>query len=98
MPTALHADTVIEATAEPVSTSVGGEEVVLHPGTGTYHGLNGVGREIWERIQEPTTPETVTAALTAEYDADVDRVRADVLAFLDDLRDADLLRVDARDQ
>lgn len=86
--------TTVVADAGPVSTSVDGEEVILHPETGTYHGLNEVGTEIWDRIQEPTPVDDLATAIATEYDAADERVRTDVESFLADLLAADLIRVD----
>lgn len=94
MTTDIDDQATVVADAGPVSTSVDGEEVILHPETGTYHGLNDVGTEIWERIQDPTPVEDLATAIAAEYDAADERVRSDVESFLADLLAADLIRVD----
>lgn len=95
MPPELTDDTTVVAAAEPVSTSVDGEEVILHPGTGQYHGLNGVGTAIWSRIDEPVTVTALVSEIAAEYDAPTERVRPDVEAFLRELQAQELIRVDA---
>ena len=87
-------DTTVVAATEPVSTDVDGEEVILHPGTGQYHGLNGVGTAIWSRIDEPITVQELAARIAEAYDEPTERVRPDVEAFLRDLLAEDLVRVD----
>jgi len=88
--------TTVQAAAEPVSTDVEGEAVILHPGTGQYHGLNAVGTEIWGRLDDPATVADLAAAVAEAHDESADRVRPDVEAFLADLHAADLIRVDGR--
>ena len=91
---ALASETTVVAASEPVSTTVDGEEVILHPGTGQYHGLNAVGTKIWERVREPTTVESLTRDIAEAHGEPHERVRGDVESFHVDLLDADLVRVD----
>jgi hypothetical protein len=95
MPPELTDDTTVVAAAEPVSTRVDGEGVILHPETGLYHGLNDLGTEIWDEIEEPITVAELTARIGRDRDVSTDRVRSDVESFLRDLYAADLIRVDA---
>jgi len=88
--------TTVVATAEPVSTDVDGEAVILHPGTGQYHGLNAVGTAIWDRLGNPATVADLAAAVAEAHDEPADRIRSDVEAFLAALHAADLIRVDGR--
>src|SRR5512142_694905 len=53
--------------------------------------LNEVGARIWGLIEDGRAEEAVIAALTAEFEVDVERARADLIAFVDVLRQAGLV-------
>jgi hypothetical protein len=47
--------------------------------------LNATGRSVWELLAEDRTPDDLIAAVADRFDGAPERIRADVLAFLDDL-------------
>ena len=47
--------------------------------------LNATGRCVWEFLAEDRSVEDLVAEIAKQFDADLERARADVLAFLDDL-------------
>lgn len=47
--------------------------------------LNATGHRVWELLSEDRSTEELVAAITGEFDADPERTRSDVLAFLDRL-------------
>ena len=53
--------------------------------------LNEVSRVIWTCLQQETTVEAITSAITDAFEVDGAQAQADVLEFLDQLRDAHLL-------
>ena len=69
------------------------ETVMLDVDQGTYYGVTGTGRSIWDLLAEPATPDTIVDSLLAEYEIDEDTCRAEVHAFLDDLIEQGLLDV-----
>jgi len=85
---------VVVAADHQTSAEVDGESVILDLEEGVYYGLNPVGARIWSEIQEPTSVEEITAAITAEYDVDAEQCREDVLSLLRDLRENDLVEVE----
>ncbi|HEX4953618.1 MAG TPA: PqqD family protein [Thermoanaerobaculia bacterium] len=72
---------------------LGGESVLLEPRVGRYFGLDEVGTRIWFLIAEHRRFEEVLGALAAEYEVPPDRLRADVAAFIEALRDHGLVEV-----
>jgi hypothetical protein len=69
------------------------ETVMLDIEQGIYFGVRGVGRRIWDRLTSPVTLETLVVELTAEYDVDESTCRAEVAAFLGELREYGLIDV-----
>lgn len=59
-----------------------GEAVVLDLATGTYFGLNDIGTRIWQLIVQQRTLAEVVEMLEREFDAPVDRLEADLHAFV----------------
>lgn len=95
----LLADTTVVAVEEQLSTSVDGEEVILHTESSTYFGLNAVGKFIWDELAEPHTVEELQEAIIAEFDVSPEQGRRDVDEFLGSLLEAELIkRVDEQPQ
>ncbi len=53
--------------------------------------LNETGAFLWQQLQQERTAEQLTAALLEEYDVADQQAAADVTAFVDKLKEADLL-------
>ena len=53
--------------------------------------LNEVSRVIWTCLGQETTPDAIVAAVTGAFDVDADQAKADVMEFLDQLREIQLL-------
>jgi hypothetical protein len=53
--------------------------------------LNSTGRRVWELLAEDRSAEGLAAAVANEFGAELERARADVRAFLDDLERKGLL-------
>jgi hypothetical protein len=81
----------LEVPDDVVIQAVGDEMVLLHAGTGAYYGLDAVGASIFNVV---TATESVPAAcdiLLAQFDAEPDRLRADVDALVEKLTSLGLL-------
>ncbi|HKV11534.1 MAG TPA: PqqD family protein [Thermoanaerobaculia bacterium] len=60
---------------------------------GEYFALDEVSGRVWDLCDGVRDVGTVIAAVSAEYDAPVDTIRADVQEFLQEMVDANLLVV-----
>lgn len=69
-----------------LSCDVAGEFAVMNLKTGTHYGLDQIGARIWTLIQQPKTFEQIRDTIVAEYDVDVARCEADLLALLRKLK------------
>lgn len=87
-------DSIVVATDSYISETVDGELVVLNVDTGTYYSLAGVGNEIWQELHDPITVEGLYESVSEKYDVDKEECRSDVLSFVTQLREADLLEVE----
>lgn len=68
-----------------------GAIVVLDLESSSYFAVNRAGTALWPRLQEGATVDELTDALAAAEDIDPERARADVAAFVGDLRRRELL-------
>ena len=70
---------------------VGDEAVILDLVTQTYLSLNATGLTVWTLLQEGATRRQLADGLVAEHGASPEDAERDAAAFLDVLRERDLL-------
>jgi Coenzyme PQQ synthesis protein D (PqqD) len=87
----LTPESTVVACDDQISANLGGDTVVMHPGTEMYFSLDAVGARIWELLQSVTTVAAIRDAIVAEYDVEIDRCERDLLALLADLQSHGLL-------
>jgi hypothetical protein len=68
--------------------------VLLHLQSGEYHGLNDLGSLVWRLTEQERTFGDIIAGVQAEAEDVPDTVEADVSAFLEGLRERDLIVVE----
>jgi len=90
---ALTLQTIVQQAGNQVSSDLDGERVLFELGAGAYYGLPGSGTAIWEWLEEPRPVAELRDALLARYDVEPERCEHELLAFLEELRDADLIEV-----
>ena len=91
--TELSIDSVVVRRAEPLTTPVDGELVILDMRRGHYLGLDPIGRRIWELLEHPRSVEALCATLEGQYAVSAQTCRADVLVLLEQLADAELIEI-----
>ncbi len=72
---------------------VAGEAVLLNLASERYFGLDPVGTRIWGLLSTQANLQLVHQALCDTYDADPDKIQADLLALITQLCDAGLVSV-----
>jgi hypothetical protein len=77
---------------EPLTALVDGEIVMLAPDQGAYFGLNEVGTRVWELLDRPRSIDEVCAVLRDEFQVDAETCQSEVVALLEQLREAELVR------
>ncbi len=73
---------------------LGGESVVLNPKTDKYHTLDELATRMWVLLFEHGRVEDVYYRLLDEYEVEADRLREDLLGFVDELIAEQLVRLD----
>lgn len=89
----LRPDSVVVVSKDQMASEIGGETVILGLTAGRYYGLDAVGARIWQLLQAPTAVGDVTRRIASEYDVDLSRCEADLLALLDKMVHAGLVEV-----
>ena len=89
----IPADAVVVASDQQLSTTLAGEVIILGLDDSVYYGLSGAGARIWELLQSPRTIGEIVQIITAEFDAERDRVAADLDALLADLESRGLIAI-----
>ncbi len=90
----LGPDSTLVVTDSHTTATVDGEVVILNNEKGLYQGLDGVGPQVWELLQEPMTVREVRDAILQEYDVDRERCERDLVAFLEALVADELVEIE----
>lgn len=89
----ITSSTIVVASGDQVASDLGGETVLLGLRTARYYGLADVGARIWELLRDPISVSTISETIAREYEVTVERCEADVLRFLEDLAEQELIEV-----
>jgi hypothetical protein len=89
----ISTSSIVVASQDQVSSDLAGETVLLSMQSAMYYGLDEVASRIWELVREPIRVSEVRDAITREYDVELERCEADVLAFLRELAAKGLIEV-----
>ncbi|MGE4069234.1 MAG: PqqD family peptide modification chaperone [Vicinamibacterales bacterium] len=91
--TPLGLDAVVVRDEDLLSADVGEAVVILQLESNAYLHTEGVGADLWQRLEHPLRIGDLIEALVAEYDVPPDECATDVLAFLERARAEGLIRV-----
>jgi hypothetical protein len=84
-------DTQLSIPPQVMSRLVGDETVLLDLSSGIYFGLDGVGKRIWETVEEGRSLAETATVITSEFEVDEAQAQADVIEFAKDLVERGLL-------
>lgn len=85
--------TIVVASNEQMSATVGGEVIIAGLREGNYYGLSAVGARVWELVQHPIAVSDVGAILGEEYHVSAERCEADLLELLQSMAAQGLIEV-----
>ncbi|MBP2312720.1 PqqD family peptide modification chaperone [Azospirillum soli] len=75
-------------------TEIDGETVMMEVESGQYFNLDAVGSHIWRELAAPVEVAVLCRRLEDEYEASPERIRDDVLRFLNQMLDKRLIRIE----
>jgi len=90
---AITLDSVVTQVQSVMSADVGKELVVLHVEKNAYYDTDAIGADIWHRLAQPIRVRTLCDNFIQEYAVDPDTCYRDVLAFLNEAVQEDVVRV-----
>jgi hypothetical protein len=91
-----HARIVRNARVEFRKLGEDGGAVLLNLDTAAYHGLNETGSLIWETVGDGKALDELVAEVAAAFEQTPPSLLGEVAAFIEELVERDLLRVDAQ--
>lgn len=86
---------IIVASKDQLSSSIGGETVILGLKAGRYYGVGAAGARIWQIIQEPRRVSDICETIVSEYEVDPATCQADLLKLFQQMAEARLIEVRA---
>jgi hypothetical protein len=78
-------------TSDISARTIGGETIVLDLPSSQYFAITGIGSRVFQLLSEERSLDDLVASVLVEYDVDEATARRDVVAFVDRLRQAQLL-------
>ncbi|MEP6619820.1 MAG: PqqD family peptide modification chaperone [bacterium] len=78
-----------------LSSDLGTDVVAMDIEHGTYFGLESVAGRIWTLLAEPTAAGAVCDRLAGEYEVSHEQCDRDVLAFMGDMLQHQIIQIDA---
>ncbi len=77
-----------------LASDIDDEKVMMSIEKGRYYGLDPVGSRVWEMIETPIRISDLIGMLLQKYDVNRETCERDVLAFLGELHESGLVRVE----
>jgi hypothetical protein len=85
--------TIVVRVAGLCAGELDGEAVLMSVDQGRYYGMDPIGTRIWGLIENPVAVSDICDQLRKEYKVTPEDCERDVLTFLNELAEANLLRV-----
>ncbi len=91
--TTINLDSVISRAEGFTTAAVQDELMMLNVEQGAYYSLDPIAAEIWKILEQPAQVEAITEQLQKRYAVSPEQCRADVLEFLEKLRENGMILV-----
>ena len=75
-------DTMSVTAKDVMIVDLSGEAVILNMDNWVYYGLNGMGYEVWNLIQETKRIDEIKSMILGKYEVDSEICEQDLLAFI----------------
>ena len=89
-----HAEDRLFRSDDLIATELDDETVLMSIDAGSYYGLDGTSRTIWQKLESPISFSELVDSLVREYRVSADACASDVQRFLCDMEREGLIRVD----
>ena len=88
----VFAETVVARSEGVLFTDLDGIVVTMNVDDGAYHEFDPIGSRIWHLIDRPTSAGDICRRLVEEYDVGPEACLADVIGFLNEIGEMQLIR------
>ena len=85
-------DTFIKRNNEVFASEIDDEVVMMNIQSGKYFGMDAIGSRIWQLVEEKIQVKEIIAQLLEEYNVTEEQCRNDVLEFLNELYEQNLVQ------
>jgi hypothetical protein len=89
----LSVSSIVGATRDHVSCSLGDEAAILNMKNTVYYGLDPVGARVWDLVQQARSVGEIRDALLEEYEVQPEQCERDLLDLLRQMREQGLIQV-----
>ncbi len=89
----LSVSSIVGATRDHVSCSLGDEAAILNVKSSIYYGLNPIGTRVWNLVQQSRSVREIRDALLQEYDVEAAECERDLLDLLERMHEQGLIDV-----
>lgn len=93
MPDHIFLQTTFVRRADLVETEIDGEVVMMSLERGNCYGLDNSAARIWKLLETPMSVAKLCEALSREYAVEPEHCQAEVLTFLEQLRQENLIQI-----
>ena len=87
----MNDQTILKRRSGLMTANMNGSAVMMDIATGKYYNLGETGGRIWELLETPTSLSGLVQSLTAEYAISPEQCKEEVLVFLKQLSDRNLI-------
>jgi len=87
-------DSTLARSTAPLSTDLHNETVLMSLESGSYYGLEGTARRIWELLSTPRTLSDLSLQLSKEFQVTPEHCAEEILPFIEEMRMEGLLVAD----
>jgi hypothetical protein len=89
----IHLNSIVKWADDLVSCDMEGETALMSVENGKYYSLDPVGSRIWAFIEKARPVSAICSVLLEEFEVEPSQCRSDVLAFLNELAQDNLIKV-----
>lgn len=86
-------ETKVQQSISPIQSPMDESLMMFSQEQAHYYTLEAVAKDIWERLEQPMVVEALCQDLMKEYEVEKEKCYADVLTFLRDLRNDNLIQI-----
>lgn len=90
----ITADTIVRRGDKHVETEVADQTMMMNIDKGKYYALEGTAKLIWGALDSPKSVQDLVANMVESYEVEQDQCMTDVVGFLTDLVENELLVVE----